>query len=243
MPGNKLHKKLFIFIAVPFGYGGLAFFSVLAYLYFLVTGFQECRVRSFIYWISRYVMFFVKIFAESYAVETMPVPQGGAIITPNHSSILDILCMSQFGMRDMVFLARGWPFRVLVMGRLLRAAGGQALEEAENFSALAVKARAVFEKGLKLVIFPEGTRSPDGAVHRFRSGAFALAQECGVPIIPVAIKGLGQALPKGKYWPMVSGITLSLLAPVENADTSALQFAKYVRHLIVEKLAEGALKQ
>jgi len=237
----RLFKKPILIIASLIGYGGLGLFAVLSYPYFLITGFRERGIRNFFYLISRYVMFTVKFSADSYSVEIMPPPPGGAIITPNHSSVLDIMCISQFGIRDFVFLTRGWPLRVPIMGRYLRAAGGQALEDADDFSALIAKVRSVFEKGLKLVIFPEGTRSADGQVRRFKSGAFALAQECGVPVIPAALKGLGQAIPKGKFWLRGSGIRLCLLAPVapfEKADTSALQMAKYVKQLIAAKLAE-----
>jgi 1-acyl-sn-glycerol-3-phosphate acyltransferase len=54
--------------------------------------------------------------------------------------------------------------------------------------------------GGNLVMFPEGTRSPDGRVGRLRSGAALLAAEHGVPIVPIYISGTGQAMPRGHRW-------------------------------------------
>ena len=54
--------------------------------------------------------------------------------------------------------------------------------------------------GRTVVIYPEGTRSTDGSVGEFRSGALRLARECGVPIVPVAVTGTADVLPKGGRW-------------------------------------------
>ena len=60
---------------------------------------------------------------------------------------------------------------------------------------------AVIEEGWNLVVYPEGTRSPDGWVGRFRLGAAHLAAEHGVPVIPVAHAGTFAAMPRGQGWP------------------------------------------
>jgi 1-acyl-sn-glycerol-3-phosphate acyltransferase len=56
--------------------------------------------------------------------------------------------------------------------------------------------------GWNVVVFPEGTRSPDGWMERFRMGAAYLAVEHGVPVIPVGIKGSFAAMPRGRGWPV-----------------------------------------
>ena len=56
--------------------------------------------------------------------------------------------------------------------------------------------------GWNVVVFPEGTRSPDGWIQRFRMGAAYLAVEHDVPIIPVGIKGSFAAMPRGRGWPV-----------------------------------------
>jgi 1-acyl-sn-glycerol-3-phosphate acyltransferase len=59
----------------------------------------------------------------------------------------------------------------------------------------------LLESGWSIVMFPEGTRSPDGWTRRFRPGAAALARTHNVPIVPVAISGTYAAMPRGRNWP------------------------------------------
>ena len=238
---RKLLEIPFAFFLSLLAYSGFGFFLSLAYPYFFITGFRENQVRHFMYLVSRYMMFCVRLSSKSYVIDGAEPPPGSAVIVANHSSILDIVCMSQFGMKDLIFLTGGWPLALPIGGRYLRGGFGLFAEETEDFNALTGKVRAAFEKGLKLVVFPEGTRSTDGRVHRFKSGAFALARDCGVPVIPAALRGLGPALPKGKIWLTSSAIRLTLLEPAppfEKGDLSAFHMAQYVKRLIVEKLAE-----
>jgi len=58
--------------------------------------------------------------------------------------------------------------------------------------------RALVREGLSLIIYPEGTRSPDGRVARFKAGSFLLAIEAGLPIVPMAIIGTRGVMPKGR---------------------------------------------
>jgi 1-acyl-sn-glycerol-3-phosphate acyltransferase len=62
-------------------------------------------------------------------------------------------------------------------------------------------ARELLDDGWSLVVFPEGARSPDGHQQRFRHGASRLAIEAWIPVVPIAIRGAYQAMPKGRSWP------------------------------------------
>lgn len=62
-------------------------------------------------------------------------------------------------------------------------------------------ARTLLSEGWSLILFPEGTRTADGWIGEFRTGAAWLAMEAGVPVIPVAIVGTYQAMPRGRGWP------------------------------------------
>ena len=82
------------------------------------------------------------------------------------------------------------------------------------------KARELIEDGWSIVVFPEGTRSQDGHVQRFRHGASRLCLEHGVPAVPIAILGAYQAMPKGRFWPQAGRPTVTLrygapLYPIE----------------------------
>jgi len=63
------------------------------------------------------------------------------------------------------------------------------------------KARELLDDGWSLLVFPEGTRSPDGHVQRFRHGTARLCGEADVPAVPIGIRGAYQAMPKGRFWP------------------------------------------
>jgi 1-acyl-sn-glycerol-3-phosphate acyltransferase len=63
-------------------------------------------------------------------------------------------------------------------------------------------ARRLVEEGWNLVVFPEGTRSRDGWVHRFRHGTARLSIEYGLPMVPIAIRGAFAAMPRGRAWPV-----------------------------------------
>ncbi len=84
-------------------------------------------------------------------------------------------------------------FTALVYGAfpIDRAGGGAATN----------KARELLEDGWSIVVFPEGARSPDGHVQRFRHGAARVALEVGCPLVPIAIRGAYNSMPKGRNWP------------------------------------------
>ena len=64
------------------------------------------------------------------------------------------------------------------------------------------KAKELIRDGWNLIVFPEGTRSPDGWVQRFHHGSARLAVEMDMPVVPIAIVGAYAAMPKGRFWPM-----------------------------------------
>jgi 1-acyl-sn-glycerol-3-phosphate acyltransferase len=72
------------------------------------------------------------------------------------------------------------------------------------------KARELIEGGWSLVVFPEGTRSQDGHVQRFRHGVSRLCLERGVGAVPIAILGAFQAMPKGRFWPKTGRPTVTI---------------------------------
>ncbi len=80
------------------------------------------------------------------------------------------------------------------MGKFVPVARGHSREDAVRSVAAAADA---LRAGLHLVVFPEGTRSPDGKLLPFRKGAFILSTETGAPIVPVVIRGTAQMMTRG----------------------------------------------
>jgi len=121
------------------------------------------------------------------------------IITANHQSWLDIYLLGAQNARDICMLVRAWPFKKLFFfGPLMRLA---SYIETEGVTAEEIldRCRKELERGAVILCFPEGTRSRDGSLSRFRSGAFKLAVELGVPVLPLIIHNSGRVMPKGSF--------------------------------------------
>ncbi|WP_249423863.1 lysophospholipid acyltransferase family protein [Nocardioides coralli] len=99
----------------------------------------------------------------------------------------------------------------------------------------------VLDDGWSLVIFPEGTRSPDGWMQRFQLGAAWLAVQHGVPVVPIAHRGTYAAMPRGRNWPVPGRrlLTIRFGEPlVAGPDESARDFAPRLRQAVATLLDE-----
>jgi len=80
------------------------------------------------------------------------------------------------------------------------------------------RAAARIRDGSSVAIFPEGTRSRDGLLGPFKKGGFHLAQQAGVPVVPIAIQGAGQVMPPGSVLVRPGPVTVTVGAPIETKD-------------------------
>lgn len=140
------------------------------------------------------------------------------VVVANHESSADPFLLSSLPF-DMRWVAKVSLFKIPVIGWLLRAGGDIKLLRGDGASvrAMLAEARATLDSGLPVMIFPEGTRSPDGSLQRFKDGAFHLAIEAGVPILPLAIEGTRACRPKGSLWFGVARAKVRVLAPLSTA--------------------------
>ncbi len=77
------------------------------------------------------------------------------------------------------------------------------------------KAEKQLQGGMSLVVFPEGARTRDGKMHQFKRGAYRLAVEFGLPVVPITINGSFDVMPRFKKIPMYGHITLTIHKPIE----------------------------
>jgi 1-acyl-sn-glycerol-3-phosphate acyltransferase len=106
-----------------------------------------------------------------------------------------------------------------------------------NYDALLAAAGPVLHAGRTVVIYPEGTRSTDGTVGEFRSGALRLARDCNVPIVPVALMGTADVLPKDGTFTRAP-MEVRLGAPVDPHTASASQLRAQVLALRGDVVAD-----
>jgi 1-acyl-sn-glycerol-3-phosphate acyltransferase len=158
---------------------------------------------------------------------------GGCIVVANHSSHADtaVLLAALPPKAKPVFGAAAdyWfdvPVRRFIATSLagvlpVRRSGGG------SYDALLAAARPALRAGRTVVIYPEGTRSTDGTIGEFRSGALRLARECGVPIVPVALTGTADVLPKGGRW-SPAPMQVRIGEPVDPTTASAAELRERV---------------
>lgn len=138
-------------------------------------------------------------------------PNQTYIFTPNHQSLIEVPLLMAFLGRNVAYLAKKELFRYPILGRGMRLMGIVPVDR-DNPRAAAHSARIAIEnlrRGKSYVVYPEGTRSPDGRLREFKKGAFLMAIESGTPIVPVSISGGAMVMPKGqlKVYPATIRIT------------------------------------
>jgi 1-acyl-sn-glycerol-3-phosphate acyltransferase len=168
------------------------------------------------------------------------------IIISNHQSILDILLINCLRYR-FKWVSKAENTKVPVLGWYLKMADYITVdrENDESKAEMLMKSFNYLRSGMSVMLFPEGTRSPDNKVRMFRRGAFQLAIETGVHILPVMIDGTGGILPKhGLIFGTGHNITVRVLdpVPVESFDTKNVELiAEKFRSMIAAEL-EGLPK-
>ena len=134
-------------------------------------------------------------------VEGQEIPAGRPfVIVCNHQSTADIIVT--FHLRHQFrFISKGSNFRLPFCGWYMRLCGYIPLERASKASIARCfeLARRKLADGISVLFYPEGTRSRDGSIHPFKPGAFHLAIDSGVDVLPIAVAGTGGLLPKDSY--------------------------------------------
>ncbi len=127
------------------------------------------------------------------------IPQGPVIFISNHASQFDIPILTLALPKQFRFVVKQELFRIPLFSTAMRRTGYIPIDRRGGKAALRslLAAAERVKAGRSLVIFPEGTRSPDGRLRRFKPGAFILAKRTGAPVVPVAIIGSHRVLPKG----------------------------------------------
>jgi len=147
-----------------------------------------------------------------------PDPRRPYVVVSNHESFADILLISHLPW-EMKWLSKAELFKVPVLGWLMRLAGDVPVRRGEGRSAVEAlqRCRSVLKNKVSVMIFPEGTRSPTADMLPFKDGAFRLAIDTGVPILPLAVSGTGTALPKHSWRFGRSVAEVRVLEPIETA--------------------------
>lgn len=139
------------------------------------------------------------------------------VIVANHRSFADIFMCSVVPITRPMVMVRSWPFRLPVLGWFMRLARYIDLERMPMTELLEQCAPPLIRRETAFLFFPEGHRSRDGRLQRFRSGAFRLAAAHGLPVLPVVIRGSEQIA--HARWPLLqpARVTIDILPLIETA--------------------------
>jgi 1-acyl-sn-glycerol-3-phosphate acyltransferase len=140
--------------------------------------------------------------------EHIPV-DGGLVITPNHQTYADPPLVTIPVRRPVHYMAWSRLFEIPVFGDLIRLLRAFPVDIESRDARATREAVRLLQNDAALMIFPEGERTTDGRVRRFKLGAFRLAVSLGVPVLPVTIAGGYHAWPPGRVLPRPARITIT----------------------------------
>lgn len=135
--------------------------------------------------------------------------EGPVVIVPNHQTYADPVLVTIPVRRPVYYMAWSRLFEVPGLSWMIRKLRAFPVQLDSGDSRAAREAIRILQSGEAVMIFPEGGRSPDGGVGRFKPGAFRLAVSLGVPVLPVTIAGGHEAWPPGRPLPRPGTITIT----------------------------------
>lgn len=229
----NLVKSIIVYII------GICFIAILFPVTFivwvLVLPFDRNRVV--IHWLLTYQSFIlcwlipiwkIKIEGRENAVKGTTY-----VIISNHQSLIDTLLINSLRYK-FKWISKIENMKVPVLGWYLRMADYIIVNRGneESKAEMLEKSLGYLKKGISIMIFPEGTRSPDNEIGFFKRGAFQLAIDAKVSILPVLIDGSGNILPKHGLIFSSNNIRVRVLEPVHpesfntgNAEELAIKFS------------------
>ena len=167
-------------------------------------------------------------------------PSAAYVFMSNHRSQFDILAvitaLFDFQLR---WVAKVELTRVPVFGWALKHTGHVIIDRSNHLQAIASlrAARAKMEQGVSVMIFPEGTRGTlEGPLLPFKKGGFMLALETGFPVVPIAVRGSAELLPRGSWQPAPGEIEVVVGAPIPVAGMDRDELIERVRAFMEARL-------
>lgn len=221
----------------------IIFFSISFLIWLFTLPFDKNRVVMHRILILQSHVYKSLIPVRSYSTEGKEKAVRGAtyVIISNHQSILDILYMNSLGY-NYKWISKIENHKVPFLGWYLSMADYISVDRGNEESKIEMLENSLrcLRNGISIMIFPEGTRSLNGELGFFKRGAFQLAIEAKVPILPVVLDGTGGILPKhGLIFGTGHDVKLKVLDPVppdnfgtDNPDELARKFADLMKETL-----------
>jgi 1-acyl-sn-glycerol-3-phosphate acyltransferase len=190
--------------------------SVTPYILFCwLTGLRDPLI-SLGQWAVRLGRRFLRIRVEVSGLERVE-PRTPYVFMANHASFLDGPILASAIPRPVRIILKKPLFKIPILGLAMSHVGFIPVDRRGakgGQTSMREAARLMREHGYSFLLFPEGTRSRDGALQAFRRGGFFLALESRTPIVPVTIGGTHELMPMGQWYARKGTVTIVFHAPV-----------------------------
>ena len=172
--------------------------------------------------------------------ENLPTSDEPVIYVVNHQSQADILAIYLIN-TNFRWLAKASLFKIPIVGWGMSSAKYVPVKRNDPHSrekCLKLSAAHLKNK-TSMLFFPEGTRSPDGVLRKFKGGAFRLAKQMNVAIVPITIQGCSTLLPKGSMLPNYTNVEIYIHKKISQEQYSAEELMNHSRDIIASALPEA----
>jgi 1-acyl-sn-glycerol-3-phosphate acyltransferase len=199
-----------------------------------------------LYWLLKYIVLgpWLRLIFRPQVEGGEHVPdEGPAILASNHLSFSDSIFMPLMVKRTVTFVAKaeyftgrglkGFLIRMFFVGTgtiPVDRSGGKAAQAAIDTGLRVLRERRLFG------IYPEGTRSPDGRLHRGKTGVARLALESGAPVIPVAMLNADEIQPPGKIIPKIKRVRIRFGAPLDFSRYAGLAGDRFIERAVTDEI-------
>jgi 1-acyl-sn-glycerol-3-phosphate acyltransferase len=209
-------------------------------LYTVVT-----RSAELMYWVGvKGLVFITRVAGMRVDVEGREnIPAGVCLFAANHTSNADAPAIVGAIPRRLAIFGRKSLFDIPIVGLAFRLAKFVPVDRGNREAALASVKQAVeyIKTGSSFLVYPEGTRSSDGRMQRFKKGSFVMAIEAGIPIVPVACSGAHRIMKKKSLIIHPGKVTVRFGKPIDVSGYTVEQrnaLAEKVHDAIAEQLPE-----
>jgi 1-acyl-sn-glycerol-3-phosphate acyltransferase len=215
-----LDNLIYTIIALSIGLFLCVLLNILLFLVLLLPAYSKAKkkiLHTILTWclrVSSLALFNIKKRTINISGEDFSTP---SVIVSNHQSHLDIPLLLMLSPK-IIILTTKWVWNNPLYALLIRYLDFYPVTN--GYEPLIDKLKKKVEEGYSILVFPEGTRSPDSNIHRFHKGAFLLAEKLNLDIVPVIIHGAGDCMNKGENFIKGGNITIKIFPRIKATDTS-----------------------
>ena len=171
-------------------------------------------------------------------------PERRSMFVQNHVNLMDAHAACASIPHPFCGMMNAWQFKIPFYGGIMKLAEGIPVGSGANrYREVAAAARDRAARGLSILVFPEAHRTRDGKVQEFKKGVFLMAREAGLPVVPLATRGMFELNHKGTWLFTPTRITVYIGAQIETAGLSTDELRKVITRTekIIRDFAEHGI--